>query len=103
MSSIVHNFTAYSTRAALKIVPSRTAMGPLKVSIVPMPPFGPKLVVRSSPVPLPSLLLPGMDHLQLSFVIISMPFRVVPLRTGPKCLSLFALDMRLCVVALPPS
>ena len=39
----------------------------------------------------------------LSFVIILMPFRVVPTRTGPKCPSSFALDMRLCVVALPPS
>ena len=75
---------------AVKIVPSRTAKCPMKVSIVLMPPFGPKLDMRSFPVLRPSLLLSGMGQLQLSSVAISRPFRVVPAGTGLKCPSSFA-------------
>ena len=84
-------------------MPLRTAMGPMRVSIVLMPPFGPKLDERACPVLQPSLLLSGMGRLKLSFVIILRPSRVEPTRTGLKCPSSSALDKRLCVVALPPS
>ena len=103
LSINVHILTVYTPRAGFRIGSLQTAMGPMRVSIVLMPPSGPKLDVRARPVLRPSLLLSGMGRLQLSFVIISRPSRVEPTHTGLKCPSLSALDKRLYVVALPPS
>ena len=74
----------------VKLVPSRTAKGPMKVSRVIMPPCEPRLDGRVAPVLRLPLLLLGMGRLQLFSVTFFMPFRVMLAHTGRECPSLFA-------------